>query len=742
MAHGLLYGASFKNGVLSFTDKQGRSLCEVSFLKYLTLTAVEDNSSVALKKAGDVTNTYEYRKNGGAWTAYDLTTNGTAISLNAGDRVEWRCTAWKSDYFSSRKYVQFVMTGKISASNPVTSMISPTLNHKTIENDYACWGLFRDCTGLTKAPELPATTLKEYCYNNMFYGCTGLTQAPELPATTLAVRCYSQMFYGCTGLTQAPALPATTLAEHCYRGMFWECTSLTQAPELPATALIDYCYYQMFYKCSGLTQAPELPATTLASYCYEQIFFGCTSLTQAPALPATTLKNYCYRNMFVGCSSLNEVRVSATDISAYNCTTYWLSEVSSTGNFYCDPNTSWTRGVSGIPKNWERWVYGAEDTGTTTTMYYNGASETMRVGTSSYGTCYALQGWVGFKLLAEMHALGYTFGTQTIVTLYEDEHPVSTYACDANDEDGFTETMYDVDDGDGFLTIAQQNEKRIYTEPAPFTGLTLTATENNSSVKLMKRGSRPNKYRVDTGSGWRDYTFGTVINLKAGRSCRWDCIEFYTDCMIESRSVFVMTGKIEASGNCLSMQHRNFKNVTNVEISAFIEMFKDCTALTKAPELPATELFPNCYESMFYGCTSLTQAPELPATTLKNDCYQAMFYGCTGLTQAPELPATTLASNCYQAMFSGCTSLTKAPALPATTLKSYCYQNMFYDCTSLNEVRVSATNISASNCTNGWLSRVSATGDFYCDPNTSWTSGTSGIPANWTRHNIADYPSA
>ena len=112
----------------------------------------------------------------------------------------------------------------------------------------------------------------------MFYGCTGLTKAPALPATTLASNCYYDMFYGCTSLTQAPALPATTLANDCYRDMFYGCTSLTQAPALPATTLAGYCYYCMFYGCTSLTQAPALPATTLDEYCYQGMFYGCTSL--------------------------------------------------------------------------------------------------------------------------------------------------------------------------------------------------------------------------------------------------------------------------------------------------------------------------------------------------------------------------------------------------------------------------------------------------------------------------------
>ena len=87
-----------------------------------------------------------------------------------------------------------------------------------------------------------------------------------------------------------------------------------------------------------------------------------------------------------------------------------------------------------------------------------------------------------------------------------------------------------------------------------------------------------------------------------------------------------------------------------------------------------------CYRYMFHGCTALTTAPELPATTLANYCYQNMFYGCTSLTTAPALPATTLGNGCYSGMFHGCTALTTAPELPATTLASYCYQNMFYGC--------------------------------------------------------------
>lgn len=79
-----------------------------------------------------------------------------------------------------------------------------------------------------------------------------------------------------------------------------------------------------------------------------------------------------------------------------------------------------------------------------------------------------------------------------------------------------------------------------------------------------------------------------------------------------------------------------------------MNLFYKCTGLIDASELK----FPNkvvrdCYYSMFRECTSLTKAPDLPALKLEINCYESMFNGCTALTTAPELPSTILASGCY-----------------------------------------------------------------------------------------------
>lgn len=72
------------------------------------------------------------------------------------------------------------------------------------------------------------------------------------PVSVPTESCYRSMFEDCTNLTSAPDLPATTLAEDCYYGMFRWCTNLTAAPELPAPALVYGCYSNMFYSCSKL----------------------------------------------------------------------------------------------------------------------------------------------------------------------------------------------------------------------------------------------------------------------------------------------------------------------------------------------------------------------------------------------------------------------------------------------------------------------------------------------------------
>lgn len=127
--------------------------------------------------------------------------------------------------------------------------------------------------------------------------------------------------------------------------------------------------------------------------------------------------------------------------------------------------------------------------------------------------------------------------------------------------------------------------------------------------------------------------------------------------------------------------------------------FSGCSNLTIAPDLPAVELYEECYAEMFSGCASLIKSPKLKAVTLEPYCYSGMFSECANLIMPPALPATTLAEGCYAGMFLGCTSLTTSPKLSAETLEPLCYQSMFNGCASLINVNsFTPTTMAQSAC--------------------------------------------
>lgn len=290
----------------------------------LGFTAKSADATVSLSNVNGNTPVLEYSTDGITWTSWDY----SAISVASGSSVYFRGDNL-SGFSKSDAYSCFSLSGTFEAKGNIMSLIdSVNFNSiKDIPNDYCFKQLFISCSGLTKAPKLPATGLTKYCYEGLFRGCSGLLKTPTLPATTVTDSCYKSMFRDCTSLTTTPTLPATTLALNCYRDMFWGCYGLTTAPELPATALTDGCYNSMFLGCTGLTTAPELLAHTLAdgSYAY----------------------------MFYNCSSLNMIKCKATDISAVGCTTNWVQGVAETGDFFPDFNmTGWTTGVDGIPSGW------------------------------------------------------------------------------------------------------------------------------------------------------------------------------------------------------------------------------------------------------------------------------------------------------------------------------------------------------------------------------------------------------
>ena len=282
------------------------------------------------------TKTIYYKVNDGEWTSITSTTAGTPMSFNAGDVVQFKgdgpCATGNGytnrfrDYSSDLRYNVYGNIMSLIDSTGYTT--ATTVDDHALRQEFAMQPVVS-----AKNLVLPATTVGANGYKAMFDRCPYLTKAPELPATTVGISAYQQMFYGCTGLTLAPStLLADTIGDQCYEKMFSGCTSLVTPPASIGTS-----------------------AMTMAASACSNMFYGCTNLESAPVLPAATLNVACYRYMFYGCISLNDIICLATDISASNCTSDWVRNVSHAGTFVKNPNITeqtWGRGNSGIPTNW------------------------------------------------------------------------------------------------------------------------------------------------------------------------------------------------------------------------------------------------------------------------------------------------------------------------------------------------------------------------------------------------------
>lgn len=303
---------------------------------------LKTQTSYSKPDTGEFAKTIQYSKDKKTWTTIDLnyeytvggspltTVTNLTLSLNNGEKVYFRND---NGYF-----------GYMGSSGRHSHMFSSDENIKVGGN----------IKSLLNYKDMNGTKLKNGCFNNMFSGAEYLSDAKNLilSDTNLADSCYYSLFENCHSLTNTPVLPATTLARKCYLQMF-KGTAITKAPKLPATKLAPYCYKNLFENCQSLTSAPTLPATTMVEGCYQGMFNSCKKLTTAPTLPAKKLATYSYRYMFSSCSKLNSVTSYANDISATECTHWWLDSVASTGTFHNLGTATYEKNsIDGIPTGW------------------------------------------------------------------------------------------------------------------------------------------------------------------------------------------------------------------------------------------------------------------------------------------------------------------------------------------------------------------------------------------------------
>lgn len=253
------------------------------YAPYVTFTAENSQTFKMIEHEGYKISGLEYSVNNGAWATLEA---GTGVPFGGSNgNLRLRGTNLNGTSVSGQ-YSTITFTNSnvpVACTGDIRTLLDWD-NYTTVNTENAMFiKLFENCSVLTSAPELPATSLAKNCYLHMFSGCTNLKSAPKLPAPTLTTYCYAFMFSGCTNLKTAPELPAKALKDQCYYGMFAGCTNLKTAPKLPAKISRVDCYADMFSGCTNLKSA-ELSIEFLYRGCCNSMFNNCTNLSSVTML--------------------------------------------------------------------------------------------------------------------------------------------------------------------------------------------------------------------------------------------------------------------------------------------------------------------------------------------------------------------------------------------------------------------------------------------------------------------------
>ena len=595
---------------------------ELDARPYLTFTAEGAQTFKMKEYYGYTISGLQYSVNEGEWknvvAGEEVSFGGTNSTLRLRGTNIYGTASAPSEYST----ITFDPYVNVSCTGDIRTLLDYK-NYKTVDTKNAKFcNLFKNCTALTSAPDLPATTLASCCYGAMFFLCTNLVNAPALPAETLADECYSAMFFRCTNLVNAPALPAETLEKGCYNAMFNGCISLTSAPKLPAKTLAYGCYMTMFYGCTNLESAPDLPATELKESCYYGMFRDCTKIKTAPTLSATTLENACYGTMFKDCTNLETAPALPAETLKDNCYSEMFAGCKKLSSVTMSAPSDQITGTSNCCINW------LKDAGTGATSRTLKVTDVDAYNALAKNSAYLPDNW-------KKGAAGTDVQDVPYVTFSAAEAQRFTLS-----STGYFPVNIEYSVGTGDWKTLGENE---------------TVDFGGNLGNLQLRGT-------NNLNGTSNYVPGTADAHRY--------IYFSTDAKV------ACTGDIRTL-----LDYKTYKTVST-STAQFYQLFYLCEELTSAPDLPATRLADYCYYGMFGGCTSLTKAPELPAQELAAGCYAYMFDGCTSLQKAPKLSATELAEWCYSNMFQNCTNLSSvtmlAPSDKITSTENCCYDWLAY----------------------------------------------------------------
>ena len=639
--------------------------------------------------------------------------------------------------------------------------------------DSCYYSMFQGCTSLTAVSALPATTLVQDCYSNMFAGCTSLVTGPSSIGDEGTVMSGSgncqYMFSGCTSLTVAPELPATTLADYCYNGMFSGCTSLKSITCLAIDKTASNCLAnwtsqintvgKLYTHKDAVWDASQYPSTWTTEISFTPTEWLSMTIEASDVTYLKTKANLKYTCIVNGETSYG-TRIENATITGTGISTNSFEINDSEFNVKEREVSFEYQGLTAtttIKQLCKHLMFIAEEDNCTV-GFKDSSSKHLEY--SSDGETWAAS--ASYSLANKGDYCYVRTSSETTVSYSSPRFTIQgKVVCSGNityilKKDGNTTNS-------GNLSSLFLNCTGLLTSPE----LPATALETGCYSYMFQGctslvtgpSSIGGEGTVMSGSNTCYQMFQGCTSLTGAPelpatrlivSCYAYMFSGCTSLVTGPSSIGGEGTVMSGSGNCqymfngcTSLTEAPELSATTLTDSCYLGMFSGCTSLTVAPELPATALASSCYsymfkdctslvtgpssigdegtvmsgsgncQFMFSGCTSLTGAPELPTTALSDACYrsmfkdctslvtgpssiggedtvmsgsgncQSMFSGCTSLTGAPELPATALTSQCYYQMFAGCKSLTVAPELPATALASQCYQQMFYGCTSL-----------------------------------------------------------
>ena len=330
---------------------------------------------------------YQYKRPSDSGWASFTAGNEATVEVIDGDVLKVRLDPTCASSQDEDEYIHFSLESGFEAS--VSGDIRSLQSNKNVVDSYEFYKLFSSFGNLVSAKnlKLPSKSVGAYGYAHMFASNPSLTDAPAvLPASDLGESCYSNMFRQCDSLVSAPKLPATAITnQSCYEDMFNSCTDLKIGPELPATSISGDCYKLMFNGCTSLVRAPALPARYVPENAYYEMFSGCISLKIPPRILAEQINNSAMEGMFYDCMSLqsspifvinnidasqdnmklmfsgndhpsliNRIYIYTSDTSKISTTSWLYNIISSNGDFYCDPDATFSSDVDGIPSGWNR----------------------------------------------------------------------------------------------------------------------------------------------------------------------------------------------------------------------------------------------------------------------------------------------------------------------------------------------------------------------------------------------------